>query len=536
MPTVTLTIDGKQVSVEQGTTILRAAERVGIHIPRFCFHPGLSIAGNCRICLVEVEKMPKLITSCSTVVSEGMVVHTNNENVQRARRGVLELMLSNHPLDCPICDQAGECALQDYYMTIGLHKSRFMFPKYHKAKGVKLPPHLVLDAERCILCSRCVRFCQEVTKTNEFNIGWRGNHAEIDTFEHRGLENGYVGNLHEICPVGALTSLDFRFKSRSWWLKGHPSVCPGCSTGCNIYIDETQGEVYRLRARENQAVNRYWLCDEGRYNYKFINAENRVTVVRVKIREQMRQTPWNKALETVHAQLSEIVGGGGKVAGIASAQMTNEEIFLFKKYIGEVLGSDTFDFRIDGSWADVEKQVDALLLRGDKNPNTRGAEAIGLKGEKEVQEILQAATDGEVGALYIVGAERLAAAGLSDAVKAAREGVEYIVMHASSECDILDLADALLPASTFAEKEGTFTNYQGRVQRIWRAIPAVGNSKADLDIFAGLLVKAGQSEFASADARKLFNMMAAEVQPFAGLTYDGVPPEGALISGEAGNG
>jgi NADH-quinone oxidoreductase subunit G len=536
MPTVTLTIDGKQANVEQGTTILIAAEKVGIHIPRFCFHPGLSIAGNCRICLVEVEKMPKLVTSCSTVVSEGMVVHTNNENVRRARRGVLELMLTDHPLDCPICDQAGECALQDYYMTVGLHKSRFKFAKYHKPKAVKLAPHLVLDAERCILCSRCVRFCQEITRTKEFSIGWRGNHAEIDTFEHRGLDNGYVGNLHEICPVGALTSLDLRFKSRSWWLKGHRSVCPSCSTGCNIYVDERQGKIYRLRARENQAVNSYWLCDQGRYNYKFINAEDRVAELQVKIRDRMHHVPWDKALETVHAQLSEVVNGGAKVAGIASAQLTNEELFLFKKYVAGVLGSDMFDFRIDGSWTEVEKQVDALLLRGDKNPNTRGAEAIGLKGEKEVQEILQAAAGGEVGALYIVGAERLAAAGLSDAVKAARERVEYIVMHASSQCDILDLADALLPAVTFAEKEGTFTNYQGRVQRIWRAIPAVGNSKADLDIFAGLLVKAGQSEFASADAGKVFNMIAAEVQPFAGLTYEGVPAEGALIRGKAGNG
>jgi NADH-quinone oxidoreductase subunit G len=536
MPTVTLTIDGKQVSVEQGTTILQAAEKIGIHIPRFCFHPGLSIAGNCRICLVEVEKMPKLVTSCSTVANEGMVVHTDNENVRRARRGVLELMLSNHPLDCPICDQAGECALQDYYMTIGLHKSRFNFPKFHKPKAVKLAPHLVLDAERCILCSRCVRFCREVTKTNEFSIGWRGNHAEIDTFEHRGPENGYAGNLHEICPVGALTSLDFRFKSRAWWLKGHPSVCPSCSTGCNIFIDETEGKVYRFRARENQAVNSYWLCDQGRYNYKFINGPDRVTELRVKIRDRMRQVPWDKALETVHAQLSEVANGGAKVAGIAGAHLTNEELFLFKKYIAGALGSDMFDFRIDGSWMDVEKQMDALLLRGDKNPNTRGAETMGLKGGKEVQEILQAAADGEVGALYIVGAERLAAAGLSDAVKAARDSVEYIVMHASSQCDILNLADALLPASTFAEKEGTFTNYQGRVQRIWRAIPAVGSSKPDLDIFAGLLARAGQNEFASVDAGKVFDMIAAEVQPFAGRTFEGIPPEGALISGEAENG
>ncbi len=534
MSTVTLTIDGRPVTVDQGTTIMKAADNLGIHIPRFCFHPGLSVAGNCRICLVEVEKMPKLVTSCSTVASQGMVVHTDNENVRRARRGILELMLSNHPLDCPICDQAGECSLQDYYMTIGLHKSRFGFEKRHKAKAVKLPPHLVLDAERCILCSRCVRFCKEVTQTNEFAIGWRGNHAEIDTFEHRTVENGYVGNLHQICPVGALTSLDFRFKSRVWRLNEHPSVCPSCSTGCNILIDEKDGEVYRLRARENQAVNRYWLCDVGRYRYHFINAEDRVGEPRVKIRDRMRQVSWDKTLDSVHAQLREIIGAGGKVAGIANAQLTNEEMFLFRKYLTEALESDVLDFRIDGSWEEVEKQVDRLLRRGDPNPNTRGAEAIGLKGEQEVREILQAAADGEIGALYIVGADRLADAGLGEAVKAARDSVEYMVMHAVRRCDILDLADALLPSGTFAEKEGTFTNYEGRVQKISRAIPSVGNSRPDFEIFAALLKRAGKGDMVS-DVAKAFDLMAVEVQAFAGLIYEELPAEGSLIRLDGGN-
>jgi NADH-quinone oxidoreductase subunit G len=276
-------------------------------------------------------------------------------------------------------------------------------------------------------------------------------------------------------------------------------------------------------------VNGYWLCDQGRYNYKFINAEGRLRELQVKIRERMRIVPWDKAIETVHAQLSEIVSGGGKVAGIASAQLTNEELFFFKKYFEEVLGSDIMDFRIDGSSADVDKRMDQILLRGDKNPNTRGAEAVGLKGDREVQEILQAAADGEVGALYIIGAERVAAAGLSDAIKAARDSVEYIVMHASQQCDILEYADAVLPAGTFAEKEGTFTNYQGRVQKISRAISPVGNSKPDIEIFAGLLGKAGKSELGSSDPAKAFNMLAAEVRAFAGLKYEGLPAEGALI-------
>jgi len=397
---------------------------------------------------------------------------------------------------------------------------------------VKLPPHLVLDAERCILCSRCVRFCKEITQTNELTIGWRGNHAEIGTFEHRTLENGYVGNLHQICRWRPDISR-FAVQMSGLVVDRTSERLPELLHRLHIMIDEKGGKVYRLRARENQAVNRYWLCDVGRYNYQFINAEDRVMEPRVKIRERMRQVSWDKALEVVHAQLKEVSGGGSKVAGIATAQLTNEEMFFFRNTSRKFSTATPSIFASTAPGRSGQAGGSASPAKGQQSehPGCRGDRPEGRSAGSGDS---QAAADGEIGALYIVGADRLAAAGLSDAVKAARASVEYMVMHASRQCDILDLADAVLPSGTFAEKEGTFTNYEGRVQKISKAIPSVGNSKPDFDIFAGLLNKAGRTEFASVPA-KAFNVIAAEVQAFAGLIYEELPAEGALIAPGGGN-
>jgi NADH-quinone oxidoreductase subunit G len=528
MPTVTLTINGIEVTAEPGSTIMQVADKAGIFIPRFCYHPGLSIAGNCRICLVEVEKMPKLVTSCSTVVGDGMVVYTDNEKVREARRGIMELMLINHPLDCPICDQAGECSLQDNYMLVGLHKSRFKFEKHHKAKVTELPPHLMLDAERCILCGRCVRFCREITKTGEFAIGERGHHAEIDTFAHRGLDNGYVGNLHQICPVGALTSKDFRFSSRVWLLKEHPSVCIGCSTGCNIFIDEKDGQVRRFRARENQAVNSYWMCDEGRYSYKSINDEKRLTDPRIKSGKHMRNADWDEIYESVAARLKSVAARGETVAIVAGAGMTNEEMFLASK-IAQNLGAK-IDFRVDNSYKELEKSEDELLRRVDKNPNSKGGLTIGLVNELTASEMLKEAGEGKVGALYILNAEKLDGGSLAGLIKEAREKVSYIAMHSSLDCDLLQYADAVIAATGFAEKEGTFTNYEGRVQKIKAAIKPIGNSLPDLAVLAEILARLDSESAKVENAAAAFALLAKEVEAYAALSFEKLPEEGALIS------
>jgi NADH-quinone oxidoreductase subunit G len=274
-----LTIDGKEITVEPGTKVIEAIKRLGIFIPHYCYHPGLSIAGNCRICMVDVEKSPKPQIACNTDCADGMVVRTDTDRAKETRRHVLEFLLINHPLDCPVCDQAGECWLQDYYMRFGLYDARFYEQKVKKPKAVPIGPTVMLDAERCILCSRCVRFSDEITKTSELGIVNRGDHSEIAVHPDKELNNKYSGNVVDICPVGALTDRDFRFKCRVWYLKKADSICPGCARGCNTEIhynlDRPQhgggDRVMRLKPREYPEVNQWWMCDAGRYGYKFID-------------------------------------------------------------------------------------------------------------------------------------------------------------------------------------------------------------------------------------------------------------------------
>ena len=274
-----LTIDGREVSVRDGATVIQAAEKLGIFVPRYCYHPGLSVAGNCRICLVDVEKLPKLQIACNTPVSEGMIVHTTNGKAESGRRAVLEFLLANHPLDCPVCDQSGECDLQNFYLNFGLYDPRFRETKVKKHKAVALGPHVMLDQERCILCSRCVRFTDEITKTGEFGIFQRGDHAELGIYPGTELNNRYSANVVDICPVGALTERDFRFKARVWYLSSAPTLCNGCSQGCNIdlhyVLDRPHlndgARVVRVKPRYNPDVNQWWLCDEGRYGLGWID-------------------------------------------------------------------------------------------------------------------------------------------------------------------------------------------------------------------------------------------------------------------------
>jgi len=252
----TLEIDGRSVEVEAGTTVIQAAERAGIEIPHYCWHPGLSVSGNCRMCLVEIEKAPKLQIACNTVAADGMVVCTTSERTKAAQRSVLEFLLINHPIDCPICDQAGECKLQEYYMDYDRQRSRFPLPaKVKKAKAVPIGPHVMLDRERCILCARCTRFLDEITHTSELGIHQRGDHSEIRLAPGKVLDNAYSANVVDICPVGALTNRDFRFRARVWYLERTPSVCAGCAMGCNIEVYQREGRIYRFQPRANARVN-----------------------------------------------------------------------------------------------------------------------------------------------------------------------------------------------------------------------------------------------------------------------------------------
>jgi NADH-quinone oxidoreductase subunit G len=498
------TINGQEIEVPAGTTVIEAAERLGIHIPHFCWHPDLPVDGNCRMCLVEIEKQPKLQIACNTQVADGMVVHTESPKAAEAHRTTLEFLLVNHPIDCPVCDQAGECYLQDNYMAHGLHESKVeVEEKVRKRKVVDLGP-IMLDAERCVLCSRCLRFEREVTGTNSFEFVNRGDHTQIATFENRPIAHEYAGNLADVCPVGALLSHDFRFKMRVWFLKSHESVCPGCSTGCNTFVDERDQEVQRVRPRRNADVNRSWMCDPGRALYKTIAAEDRI----VEARSAGQPATLGEALDRVAAALRE---AGPASAFLASPQGTNEDLFAFSRLADAVLGS--LDFRVGDPQDLVRERLDHVLQRKDRNPNTQGCLDQGL-GREGVPAILDACAAGKVKALVLMGPELLR---LPEA-KAAVANVPFVAVMATHDEPALAAAAVVLPAALWAEVEGTFTNYARRVQRLRRAVLPPGDAQARWQLAGALLERLGQP-LGAASARELFALVAAQVPDYGSLDY-----------------
>ncbi len=512
------TIDGKEIEVTPGTTVIRAAEQLGIRIPRFCWHPDLTVDGNCRMCLVEIEKMPKLQIACNTQVTEGMVVHTSSPKAKEAQRTTLEFLLINHPIDCPVCDQAGECYLQDQYMTHGLYGSQVeLEDKVHKRKVVDLGP-IVLDAERCVLCSRCIRFEREVTGTNLFEFKDRSDHTEIATFENRPIGHEYSGNLADVCPVGALLLRDFRFKMRVWFLKEHESVCPGCSTGCNLWVDERDSEAYRLRPRRNPDVNRSWICDPGRALYREIGLTTRVSGARVRGAGTWDGLPVAQALDRVAAALRE---AGGASAFVATPQATNEDLFAFKALADAVGGK--LDFRVGDPQKKVRAWRDRVLQHEDRNPNTQGCldQALGRDG---VPAILEACRAGEIKALVLQGPELLRVPEAAAAITR----VPFVVVMASHEGPELDRVQAVLPAAVWAEVDGTFTNYQRRVQRLRAAVAAPREARPLWALAASLLERLGKP-LGATSAREVFVLLAAATPDYGGLDHRAIGALGCAL-------
>ncbi|MCL5966915.1 MAG: 2Fe-2S iron-sulfur cluster-binding protein [Deltaproteobacteria bacterium] len=522
----TLTINGIATTVPDGTTILNAAKRIGIEIPHYCYHPKLSIAGNCRMCLVEVEKFPKLQTACSTVVTEGMIVRTDTPKVRRAVTGVLEFLLIHHPVDCPICDQAGECGLQNYYMTYGLHKSRYPIEdKIHKKKVQDIGGQIVLDAERCILCSRCIRFLTEVTKTGELEFFNRGDHSEISIFPGRKLDNNYTGNLADICPVGALTSKDFRFKCRVWFLSSADSICPGCANGCNVEAHFRGDILYRLKPRVNDAVNQAWMCDFGRLESKKANEGRLLTPI---LREDGKPAvaAWDAALVTTAFRLRGAVDGGGPgaVAVVASPQSSNEELFLVRRLADEVLGTPNLAFT---SRTPGDGFADDFLIKGDKNPNSQGARLLGI-AEWKFGEIVKKIAAKEIRALLVFGN---VLGDLTDGeIGSLLANVPFVAVVGANDGPLARAAHAVLPSASFAERGGTFTNFAGRVQRFKPGFPPRGKARRDIEVVVTLANRLG-ADWRYADEEAVFRVIAASEAPFSGMTSESI---GALGQPAAG--
>jgi len=519
----TFTINGKKIKVEDGKTILQAAVSNGVEIPHFCFHPHLSIDGSCRMCLVEVEKIPKLTIACNTPVTDGMVVQTETEKVLEARKAVMEFLLLNHPLDCPICDQAGECRLQKYTFEHGIPHSRFRENKKPGRKRFKIGPRVIFDEERCILCRRCVRFCREVSKTNELAVFSRGDKSIIDTYPGRPLDNKYSINTVDICPVGALTSVDFRFQVRVWFLEETNSVCPGCSNNCSIRICHRRGKIYRLLPRKNMEVNKVWMCDEGRNTYKPVGDNHRLTVPLVLKGNKLEEVSWDEAFKVMAEGLEK--GKKGDFIGMGSPHATNEECYLFKKLSLEILKGKSVDFEAP-TW-----EADDFLIKKENAANPEGARRIGIKAKDglSVKKTIEEINEGKLKKMYIVGNEIIRDAETKKDILLSLSKLNFLVAQDTHLTDLCSVANVVFPSATFAEKEGTFTNINGRVQKINMAVPPPGEARSDLEIF-GEAAKAMGRPFDSVEPTMIMEEISKNVKGFKKVSYDKLGDTGIKIS------
>ncbi len=452
-----ITIDGKTVEVKDGITILQAAQEIGIDIPHFCYHPALSIAGNCRMCLVEVEKMPKLVIACATRVADGMVVYTKSEKVVKARQAVLEFILINHPLDCPICDEAGECKLQNYTYIYGPGHSRFTEEKVHKPKRVPLGANIILDVERCIMCSRCVRFFDEIVRDPQLTFTQRGDRVVLTTFPGKKLDNPYSMNIIDICPVGALTSRDFRFRERTWNMTAIESVCPGCARGCNVYLWVRNNQILRITPRQNMEVNKYWMCDYGRFTYIPVNSDDRIKSPMIRRNGDLIEVDWETAISEAVSILKNV--RPDEIAVIGSAFATNEDNFVLQKFAKTVLKTKYIDFIKHIKDGDE----DNFLIRADKTPNSLGAYLVGIRPGNGYgfDAILNGLKERKFKVIYVMDDDIV----LDDEIYNLLDDVK-IIAHATNKNKTVEKASVVFASASFAEKEGTFTNFEGRVQKI----------------------------------------------------------------------
>jgi NADH-quinone oxidoreductase subunit G len=502
--TVTLTIDGQPVTVPKGTNVIEAAKQLGIEITAFCYHPGLPIVAQCRQCLVSIEKNPKLQPSCQQVVAEGMVVHTTDKASTLARKQQLEFTLVNHPIDCPICDKAGECILQRYYFEGDNSDSRVDTPKVHKQKVVDIGPHIVLDQERCILCSRCIRTCDETSGKHQLEFSHRGDHELLTTAPGEQLDNAYSLNTVDVCPVGALTSKDFRFTMRVWELDSSPSVCNGCATGCNVEVHHKNGRVHRLVPRHNPDVNKYWMCDEGRFTYHELR-EQRLAVPLV----DGLPAGWDRAIAQAAKLLGVFLKDPSQIGVVLSAVHPNEDNFALARLAKEWKAGHVY---VTGR-SPVPTREDGRLRVADVNPNAAGvaaiAEALGITTKPAGE--LAHETPASLRALVVLGSA------LPDVEDARLRELEVIAI-ATHELGPVERARVALPASAWAETSATTTNAHGRVQRMHAAVPPPGQAIPAWEAIARLAHATGV-KLSWTHAREVFAEMTAGVVAWKDLTW-----------------
>jgi NADH-quinone oxidoreductase subunit G len=509
-PQVTLTIEGRSVTVPAGTSILEAAKTAGVLIPHYCYHPGLPVAGVCRMCLVEVEKAPKLAPACATAVADGQVVHVHSEKSLEARQGVLELLLINHPLDCPICDQAGECELQDYTFREGRAQGRLREPKRFNPVE-DFGGDVVYVANRCILCTRCVRFMDDVAHEPVLNVSERGDRAVIGKFEGHDLTHPWAGNVIELCPVGALLSKDFLNKARAWELDRTASICPNCTQGCNTILETRDNVVVRMRPRANTDVNQYFLCDHGRLSYRWMNDRDRIEAPLVRHGDRLTASDWEAAIAAAAGTIS-----GRRVFALASPMLSNESLWMLSRLLDRTGGAGAFRVA-RGPEAPLEG-VNDLALRAERAANVYTAERLGFARSDTPLDSVRP-TD----VLLIAGHELL-----ESEAAAVRRAAAVIVIGTTLPESARD-ASVVLPSTNVAEEEGTFTNLRGRVQRYMQAKAPPGMARpvwwSITDLLGALGDRSGYFV-----AEEVFRGLAAARPEFAGMSYATLGLKGALLS------
>ncbi len=539
---VNVQINGVWLEFPKGTRVIEACEKAGSYVPRYCYHKKLSSPGNCRMCLIEmglpkmgpdrkpelgadgkpiINWMPRPQISCAQDVSEGMGIRTDSPLAQECRKGVMEFLLINHPLDCPICDQAGECRLQEFSVEYGRADSRFLENKVKKPKNVELGPRVTLDDERCILCSRCIRFCQEVAHDDVLGFVDRGSHSVLTAHPGKRLENNYSLNTVDICPVGALTSSDFRFQMRVWFLKETKSFCTSCATGCNTVIGTREDVIYRQTPRENDAVNSSWMCDYGRLNFDYLQSEKRLLQPEILSGDKLIASDWSTAIAHAAAQLKHF--NGWEIAIVASGRMTNEELWLTRQ-LANTLGVELIDIipRTGPS--------DDILLSADRNPNTNGARLLGVTSYPgaRLREIVDGVTSGRIRGLIALG-EDATEIGLTPAQLSALPA--FVVMNLLAN-DSTTASTALLPSFGFAEKRGSMINGKGRLQRLNRAVRGPGQARDDWEILRDL-IQAYSGRNGIYTIEDVFRQMSEAVPALAGLSLSKIGDLGVHVMGVA---
>lgn len=537
MAAIHITIDGRKVECREKINVLQAALEAGWDVPHYCYHPGLAVVASCRLCLMEMKMphprtkemdwAPRLFPSCQTPVTEGLEVRFDSDKVRDNQRHCMEYFLLNHPLDCPVCDQAGECYLQDYSLKFGSASSRMIEPKNKNPKK-DVGSRTLLYQDRCVICSRCVRFCDEVSGTGELCVVNRGSRAEIDVFPGRPLENKLQGNVVDICPVGSLLDKDFLMKQRVWHLKEADSVCAGCSQGCTVRIDHNDGVVYRLKPRWNPGVNDWWMCDEGRFDWKYVHDANRLNRLLVRRGAEVSSPDWSALPEIARLHLGQVVkqDGAGKVAAVLSPFMACEEAWLLTKFIREVAPEATLAMGpvpVDGddeTFPQGNGRPTRFTIRAEKCPNRRGVEMVlaGAGGSVvSFADWLGRAAKGEFSAAWIVGG--YPKSWITDEIIKALAHIRLVIAQDLLPSALSDAATIVVPSCAWAERSGTFVNVDGKIQPFDTAIAPREGCQRDGQYLYALAGMDGLY-----DPAKVRGLMAATMPQFATLHVPPAPP------------